>query len=126
MNRKALVDVFPTRVGVDRRLSTPLIVLRSFPHTRGGGPEIPNLPESRLAFSPHAWGWTVKLSTKNDFDSVFPTRVGVDRLQALVARLPGSFPHTRGGGPYGREILRRVSMFSPHAWGWTETHLVHL
>ena len=34
--------VFPTRVGVDLRLSSQEITPDSFPHTRGGGPRPPS------------------------------------------------------------------------------------
>ena len=34
------VIVFPTRVGVDRTPPTTNITITSFPHTRGGGPQL--------------------------------------------------------------------------------------
>jgi len=50
--------VFPTRVGVDRRLSGVAGEPVRFPHTRGGGPSLHTLVRIGWAFSPHAWGWT--------------------------------------------------------------------
>ena len=52
------IDVFPTRVGVDRYTTQTEKVRVGFPHTRGGGPI--GRVEFHLfyEFSPHAWGWT--------------------------------------------------------------------
>ena len=58
--RKPCMDVFPTRVGVDRQ--------------RHAG------CQDRGPFSPHAWGWTGPMRARFDaIAQVFPTRVGVDR-----------------------------------------------
>ncbi len=50
---------------------------------------------------------------------IFPTRVGMDRKNAINAITSSYFPHTRGDGP-GTILngLRQIG-FSPHAWGWT-------
>ena len=73
----------------------------------------------REEFSPHAWGWT-DLPAANHFkDSVFPTRVGVDRFFLQGRADEFSFPHTRGGGPCQDGPQPSLQQFSPHAWGWT-------
>ena len=117
--RIQLHSVFPTRVGVDH----PLVILpqshHSFPHTRGGGPPAVSAPKPTAAFSPHAWGWTEDFRGAPDAPLVFPTRVGVDLISTEQACPIVSFPHTRGGGPPPRRFRRRLSKFSPHAWGWT-------
>ncbi len=51
-------DVFPTRVGMDRRGYLTLTPSHSFPHTRGDGPFTCDMGELIPMFSPHAWGWT--------------------------------------------------------------------
>jgi len=117
--QRAGILVFPTRVGVDRSMRERLPLLRSFPHTRGGGPRRTLLIRAGLWFSPHAWGWTVSYSGTTPAPRVFPTRVGVDRRHQPGAAQPGRFPHTRGGGPCESDQRRRAMMFSPHAWGWT-------
>ena len=71
-----------------------------FPHTRGGGPHPRMVKSTLFEFSPHAWGWTVKIRAAFD--------------------LVGSFPHTRGGGPLDIDWAPTNYTFSPHAWGWTD------
>ena len=91
--------VFPTRVGVDRRADTRCPRSGRFPHARGGGPHQPpyieenqSFPHARgggprlsrsfattWSFSPRAWGWTETRGAEQEAESVFPTRVGVDR-----------------------------------------------
>ena len=70
--------VFPTRVGVDRMTISHMIPMTSFPHTRGGGPQIGHIRVHINAFSPHAWGWTSAMACAIRCTPVFPTRVGVD------------------------------------------------
>ena len=50
---------------------------------------------------------------------VFPTRVGVDLPESRSPEGAGSFPHTRGGGPFNVYDWCISIRFSPHAWGWT-------
>ena len=93
--------VFPTRVGVDR-MSEPISQRKPrFPHTRGGGPRVARWNGTTWKFSPHARGWTENLSDLHRVETVFPTRVGVDRRCFPRRRTPVRFPHTRGGGPVG-------------------------
>ena len=86
--------VFPTPVGVNRRLQLIIITLSSIPHTRGGEPV--------RQLGGH-WGRYV-FPTEIDVDTVmgvmvFPTPVGVNRgCEATRGRLSG-IPHTRGGEP---------------------------
>ena len=55
---EADLDVFPTRVGVDRCRDRPGKCSYGFPHTRGGGPTQLGLQTAFEMFSPHAWGST--------------------------------------------------------------------
>src|SRR5690606_25187526 len=73
------LKVFPTRVGVDRSGNSRAVEAGRIPHTRGGGPTPPFAGRFAAAYSPHAWGWTVEMNFGNPENSVFPTRVGVDR-----------------------------------------------
>ena len=134
------LHVFPTRVGVDRPVSTGANSRASFPHTRGGGPVSSPLYGMSAEFSPHAWGWTYCTKPVAASFNVFPTRVGVDPVGQRMLHgyvgfphtrgggpLPDSrydprlrFPHTRGGGPPALPFAGMISTFSPHAWGWTE------
>ena len=57
-NRAPSNRVFPTPVGMDRRLPCILQSMTSFPHTRGDGPSPNSTALSPASFSPHPWGWT--------------------------------------------------------------------
>ena len=113
---------------------------KSFPHTRGGGPNVWTDQGLATKFSPHAWGWTVLNLDEFAPEEVFPTRVGVDRTpwsrisqvcsfsphawgwtarECVGTYLNISFPHTRGGGPTDATSTLNPIAFSPHAWGWT-------
>ena len=70
-----------------------------FPHTRGDGPSFGGKRYYRVAFSPHAWGWS-----------------GGCRVAAESSH---RFPHTRGDGPIMSVDYHAVAPFSPHAWGWS-------
>jgi len=132
--------VFPTRVGVDRRLVSSCAGRIRIPHTRGGGPYAPRLPDRGPEYSPHAWGWTARHPHPGLAHQVFPTRVGVDRDHARRRHAPAAYsphawgwtvgqrprhvhrpriPHTRGGGPRVYAIPAQPVAYSPHAWGWT-------
>ena len=93
--------------------------LRRFPHTRGGGPYTSARTPGAYEFSPHAWGWTSSSQTRLCPVAVFPTRVGVDLYTGRPSPARRGFPHTRGGGPRTKDCIGRITMFSPHAWGWT-------
>ena len=111
--------VFPTRVGVDRRVRRQKEHRIRFPHTRGGGPISSWSSSHNTSFSPHAWGWTEHEGAAKRPAQVFPTRVGVDRRGFRDTPERRSFPHTRGGGPFLRVGSQPHAEFSPHAWGWT-------
>ena len=92
-------SVFPTRVGVDQASLAADKTRQRFPHTRGGGPDAATGLVQYLKFSPHAWGWTLRIAIQQPETPVFPTRVGVDREELLAQIAELRFPHTRGGGP---------------------------
>ena len=135
----AAILVLPTRVGVDRTGCETRTASGCSPHTRGGGPELARAQQRRkrsphtrgggpcsarrrrpaTTFSPHAWGWTVPSFGGLGLDVVLPTRVGVDPVDKSPILRGRSSPHTRGGGPFTRNMLFARALFSPHAWGWT-------
>ncbi len=111
--------VFPTRVGMDRDRCCHRSRHSRIPHTRGDGP----LPFIRflkaVAYSPHAWGWTVAAAAWDRSPWVFPTRVGMDRWHSIPVVASCRIPHTRGDGPDLLACVLRATAYSPHAWGWT-------
>jgi len=76
------LSVFPTRVGMDRSLQNLELFWECIPHTRGDGPGGQNVLFGPIRYSPHAWGWTVIPIEQPSFFGVFPTRVGMDRINA--------------------------------------------
>ena len=52
------ISVFPTRVGMDRRMIPNTTEPICIPHTRGDGPAGRPLTMTAWGYSPHAWGWT--------------------------------------------------------------------
>ena len=112
-------DVFPTRVGMVRRNGIPFACRTSFPHTRGDGPKPGSVSLASIRFSPHAWGWSGSQAHGESALLVFPTRVGMVRVEAESGAASHGFPHTRGDGPTNMAIYIAPTKFSPHAWGWS-------
>ena len=72
-------DVFPTRVGMFLAVDASPVYYIRFPHTRGDVPKIIAIALVLAAFSPHAWGCSVKRVMSAVQGRVFPTRVGMFR-----------------------------------------------
>ena len=115
--------VFPTRVGMDRLSSATPETCFSIPHTRGDGPCWTMTMCCPGMYSPHAWGWTDLSDTGRRDAAVFPTRVGMDRYDEAQLQAYRSIPHTRGDGPMLASGDSAGFLYSPHAWGWTDTRL---
>ncbi len=111
--------IFPTRVGMVRGLSSWNRSTPHFPHTRGDGPLNPLIKEIYALFSPHAWGWSAVVLEPGEGLTIFPTRVGMVRLNGLPYTQGFYFPHTRGDGPLLCRFQGTAKTFSPHAWGWS-------
>ncbi len=71
--------VLPTRVGMVRTPAWCRHNRRRSPHTRGDGPATLPAAPFRVAFSPHAWGWSVRALHPCGWHAVLPTRVGMVR-----------------------------------------------
>ncbi len=112
--------VFPTRVGMDRRVKRTSLKNHGIPHTRGDGPRRRSLILVLAAYSPHAWGWTGRKRDRRQVARVFPTRVGMDRSCRAARFVTVCIPHTRGDGPTRSATAIVFGPYSPRAWGWTE------
>ena len=112
-------QVFPTRVGMDRRLAYWQGGIGGIPHTRGDGPDTQFHLDCGGRYSPHAWGWTVISQPSRSKGWVFPTRVGMDRHSCGEPVWLPRIPHTRGDGPRPFADYPVPIRYSPHAWGWT-------
>ena len=133
--------VFPTRVGVDRRVLDPEPQCLGFPHTRGGGPHLGARPMPLPIRFPHTrGGGPIFSDIVQEAEAVFPTRVGVDRDRLVSGRwarafsphawgwtmtiqapmiTPTVFPTRVGVDRSDFSLTPTSSVFSPHAWGWT-------
>ena len=92
-------SVFPTRVGMARHRSSPVLASWCFPHPRGDGPASCCGSTSVTVFSPPAWGWPAIRVIGWHGNHVFPTRVGMARRRVVCWRPFPRFPHPRGDGP---------------------------
>ncbi len=119
----AEIAVFPTPVGMVRRLCRQSPVSSSFPHTRGDGPDKEALIAEMEEFSPHPWGWSGVGKARRHGNVVFPTPVGMVRRCGKARACTCSFPHTRGDGPSAGMTRNVASRFSPHPWGWSVVQL---
>ena len=91
----------------------------SFPHARGDGPQRGFLPNDLVGFSPRPWGWSEAERRIRDFTFVFPTPVGMVRLNENFSETEKCFPHARGDGPLIRVPTVKAPVFSPRPWGWS-------
>ena len=53
-------------------------------------------------------------------NAAFPTRVGMVRNPSGSVASRNCFPHTRGDGPFAEFQKEMETLFSPHAWGWSD------
>ena len=109
---------FPTPVGMarfDLRISSSFA---RFPHTRGDGPEIESLNQSKGGISPHPWGWPGSRTYQSTVCRDFPTPVGMAHSRGDCECQRRGFPHTRGDGPLCARELVAGRLISPHPWGW--------
>jgi len=113
------LNVFPTHVGMVRDGDQGRHLHRSFPHSRGDGPDSRAAAPVRASFSPLTWGWSVTASAFSGDVCVFPTHVGMVRGTGKEEKGGTRFPHSRGDGPMDIVEARRDWMFSPLTWGWS-------
>ena len=110
-------EVFPTRVGMFRRISGEVHRRAGFPHARGDVPSTPATFTAPFVFSPRAWGCSVLGRRQHRDNHVFPTRVGMFRFWRSARSTGRSFPHARGDVPKYRYRKDGGGKFSPRAWG---------
>ena len=116
---RLLFGVSPARAGMDRNTPTASAYWRSFPRTRGDGPNLPSTTGIAFTFPPHARGWTRNWSRIRCGKSVSPARAGMDPKLVKDKMREKCFPRTRGDGPpIGTAPPERLG-FPPHARGWT-------
>ena len=92
-------EVFPTPVGMDRRLSAGPCRNSCIPHARGDGPQMMWHSSYGGWYSPRPWGWTGRSSPIDRQPCVFPTPVGMNRNSAMAGHSSSRIPHARGDGP---------------------------
>ncbi len=112
--------VFPTHVGMDRRMWKSPRARWGIPHARGDGPPAQSWRSSAFSYSPRTWGWTVSYAVLVGCHCVFPTHVGMDREVRRMSELRKCIPHARGDGPRAIHSQIRPGTYSPRTWGWTD------
>ena len=73
--------------------------MRSFPRTRGDGPQRGHGSGLGPEFPPHSRGWTVGRHRARRSQMVSPALAGMDPPTPLSRPESQSFPRTRGDGP---------------------------
>ncbi len=71
----------------------------SFPHARGDVPADGGEGRDYNLFSPRTWGCSAPRFIESTEQRVFPTHVGMFRIDAIELGPSGSFPHARGDVP---------------------------
>ena len=71
------------------------------------------------SFPPHARGWTLPHRSHARPQLVSPARAWMDPAPFCDQGAEGSFPRTRGDGPFANYLQTEVDLFPPHARGWT-------
>jgi len=91
------------------------------PHVRGDGPDVVSAVRPSYAFSPRAWGWSVQIAWTTQAGGVLPTCVGMVRVLPAVPSRSRRSPHVRGDGPKEEWWVTDLALFSPRAWGWSDS-----
>ena len=91
--------VFPTPVGMVRRIPFFVFNVTGFPHARGDGPGLKLSDPAFATFSPRPWGWSVLVGLDLLSHDVFPTPVGMVLSDNFYRHFLPRFPHARGDGP---------------------------
>src|SRR5947209_1799702 len=73
-----------------------------------------------MTYSPRVWGWTERHCEPRRTRNVFPTCVGVDRVEQPQTNGRSCIPHVCGGGPMPWTGPASTGTYSPRVWGWTE------
>ena len=109
--------VFPTPVGVFPRSRTGKPMYGRLPHARGGvsSPWPPRRP--CRPSSPRPWGCFSGKRLRWSPACVFPTPVGVFRINAASASLSEGLPHARGGVSTDLLWAGCALLSSPRPWG---------
>ena len=119
MMRGSVARVFPTPVGMVRYHRTARRLPRGIPHARGDGPVGPRVVDDLRTYSPRPWGWSDLRAANTVAAGVFPTPVGMVRVDAPVRHPLFSIPHARGDGPQKLAMLFGQDRYSPRPWGWS-------
>ena len=111
--------VFPTPVGMVRPLRCGRCRGCGFPHARGDGPRGGRGNALSRRFSPRPWGWSGRDARDAATCHVFPTPVGMVRVDVPASLITVRFPHARGDGPPIWRPMPWRARFSPRPWGWS-------
>ena len=114
------VGLFPTHVGVYRRVGRFPVGPSPLPHARGGVPRPRRSCEVNYDSSPRTWGCTDLAIERALLAELFPTHVGVYRRVGRFPDGPSPLPHARGGVPGVSMKVVSTGTSSPRTWGCTD------
>ncbi len=116
-------DLLPAPAGMVPRGPWPTSRARTAPRTRGDGPITQAVIFGAGLCSPHPRGWSLDELGRRDERALLPAPAGMvptGRLPSRAAR-PAPAPRTRGGGPWGFEVVVVLKNCSPHPRGWSHS-----
>ena len=114
--------VFPTHVGMFRRVGQHSFYRQRFPHSRGDVPFLDDPCCAACSFSPLTWGCSAAVTKTTWQPVVFPTHVGMFRGWPSRMNAYNRFPHSRGDVPETDGSANRADVFSPLTWGCSWGH----
>ena len=109
--------IFPTRVGMFRRRAVRIIIDLDLPHASGDVPFPRCTPKSLSPSSPREWGCSGGENVLLEISAIFPTRVGMFRINGVVHQLPVDLPHASGDVPLNPCGEPQMKISSPREWG---------
>lgn len=95
-------------------------IFKSFPHTRGGDPNVETMTRCNMCFSPHTWGWPLEKSFPA---RPFPHTRGGDPWDFQYF---STFPHTRGGDPKFQKGSDPMQLIHELSWLWKGIAIIAL
>ena len=70
-------------------------------------------------YSPRKWGWTAYRVERVEHQCVFPTQVGMNRMESRLTAGWLSIPYASGDEPMPTLSADKPYLYSPRKWGWT-------
>ena len=114
--------VFSTCVEVILKTDELLNYMPGILHVCGGDPDIDDIQQVVLVYSPRVWRWSLDLLAWYQTKLVFSTCVEVILAMVAAVGLMLCILHVCGGDPvYGGKVAS-AKAYSPRVWRWSSTN----